>query len=255
MWKTVIDSATDDGNLKETLDLFGFDSAAIRSMIEGLVNEYMSPSFLTGMGSLISGIAGSMLYDANFADDVIDGEGVTITFDGATTPPEPSVDNGLLPTQVTMMLGGNPQTDRNFRWYTGTNVTSGTVQVATDADFQNIVAEAQATSEQVTKPKTQLNLGLVTTYSTQQAERHSVSVTGLDDGASYYYRVGDKGNGWWSDAFPFSTGDADDAFTFINVNDSQGMVESDYDVYKNTLAAADATFSTAASCPMTRPAR
>ena len=246
LWKTVIDSATDDGNLKETLDLFGFDSAAIRSMIEGLVNEYMSPSFLTGMGSLISGIAGSMLYDANFADDVIDGEGVTITFDGATTPPEPSVDNGLLPTQVTMMLGGNPQTDRNFRWYTGTNVTSGTVQVATDADFQNIVAEAQATSEQVTKPKTQLNLGLVTTYSTQQAERHSVSVTGLDDGASYYYRVGDKGNGWWSDAFPFSTGDADDAFTFINVNDSQGMVESDYDVYKNTLAAADATFSTAA---------
>ena len=249
LWKTVIDSATDDGNLKETLDLFGFDSAAIRSMIEGLVNEYMSPSFLTGMGSLISEIAGSMLYDSNFTDDVIDGEGVTITFDGTVTPPEPSVDNGLLPTQVTMTLGSSSGTDRNFRWYTGTNVTSGTVQVATDADFQNIAAEAQATSEQVTKPKTQLNLGLVTTYGTQQAERHSASVTGLDDGASYYYRVGDKENGWWSDAFPFSTGDAadaDDAFTFINVNDSQGMVESDYDVYKNTLAAADATFSTAA---------
>lgn len=248
LWKTVIDSATDDGSLKETLDLFGFDSAAIRSMIEGLVNEYMSPSFLTGMGSLISEIAGSMLYDSNFADDVIDGEGVTITFDGTVTPPEPSVDNGLLPTQVTMTLGSSSGTDRNFRWYTGTNVTSGTVQVATDADFQNIVAEAQATSEQVTKPKTQLNLGLVTTYGTQQAERHSASVTGLDDGASYYYRVGDKENGWWSDAFPFSTGDAadaDDAFTFINVNDSQGMVESDYDVYKNTLAAADAAFPTA----------
>ncbi len=248
LWKTAIDVATDDGNLKSTLELFGFDSAAIRGMIEGLVNEYMSPSFLTGMGSLISEIAGSMLYDSNFADDVIDGEGVTITFDGTVTPPEPSVDNGLLPTQVTMTLGSSSGTDRNFRWYTGTNVTSGTVQVATDADFQNIVAEAQATSEQVTKPKTQLNLGLVTTYGTQQAERHSASVTGLDDGASYYYRVGDKENGWWSDAFPFSTGDAadaDDAFTFINVNDSQGMVESDYDVYKNTLAAADAAFPTA----------
>lgn len=248
LWKTVIDSATDDGNLKSTLELFGFDSAAIRGMIEGLVNEYMSPSFLTGMGSLISEIAGSMLYDSNFTDDVIDGEGVTITFDGTVTPPEPSVDNGLLPTQVTMTLGSSSGTDRNFRWYTGTNVTSGTVQVATDADFQNIVAEAQAISEQVTKPKTQLNLGLVTTYGTQQAERHSASVTGLDDGASYYYRVGDKENGWWSDAFPFSTGDAadaDDTFTFINVNDSQGMVESDYDVYKNTLAAADAAFPTA----------
>lgn len=245
LWKTAIDSQTDNGNLESTLELFGFDSAAIRSMIEGLINEYMSPSFLTGMGSLISEIAGSMLYDSNFADDVIDGDGVTIEFDGTTTAPEPSVDNGLLPTQVTMTLGANPATDRNFRWYTDTNVTSGTVQVATDDQFQDIVAEAQASSEQVTKPKTQLNLGLVTTYGTQQAQKHSASVSGLDDGATYYYRVGDKDNGWWSGAYQFATGDAadaDDAFTFINVNDSQGMVESDYDVYKNTLAQADAAF-------------
>lgn len=245
LWKTAIDSQTDNGNLKSTLELFGFNSAAIRSMIEGLINEYMSPSFLTGMGSLISEIAGSMLYDSNFADDVIDGDGVTIEFDGTTTAPEPSVDNGLLPTQVTMTLGANPATDRNFRWYTDTNVTSGTVQVATEDQFQDIVAEAQASSEQVTKPKTQLNLGLVTTYGTQQAQKHSASVSGLDDGATYYYRVGDKDNGWWSGAYQFATGDAadaDDAFTFINVNDSQGMVESDYDVYKNTLAQADAAF-------------
>lgn len=244
-WKTAIDTVTDDGNLKETLDLFGFDEAAISELIDGLINEYMSPSFLTGMGSLISEIARSMLCDSNFTDDVIDGEGVTVEFDGTTTAPEPSVDNGLLPTQVTMTLGANPVTDRNFRWYTGTNVTSGTVQVATDDQFQNIVAEVQASSEQVTKPKTQLNLGLVTTYGTQQAEKHSVSVSGLDDGATYYYRVGNKDNGWWSSAYQFATGDvadADDAFTFINVNDSQGMVESDYDVYKNTLAQADATF-------------
>lgn len=244
-WKTAIDTVTDDGNLKETLDLFGFDEAAISELIDGLINEYMSPSFLTGMGSLISEIARSMLCDSNFADDVIDGEGVTVEFDGTTTAPEPSVDNGLLPTQVTMTLGANPVTDRNFRWYTGTNVTSGTVQVATDDQFQNIVTEVQASSEQVTKPKTQLNLGLVTTYGTQQAEKHSVSVSGLDDGATYYYRVGNKDNGWWSSAYQFATGDvadADDAFTFINVNDSQGMVESDYDVYKNTLAQADATF-------------
>ena len=245
LWKTAIDSQTDNGNLKSTLELFGFNSAAIRSMIEGLINEYMSPSFLTGMGSLISEIAGSMLYDSNFTDDVIDGEGVTVEFDGTTTAPEPSVDNGLLPTQVTMTLGANPVTDRNFRWYTGANVTSGAVQVATDDQFQNIVAEVQASSEQVTKPKTQLNLGLVTTYGTQQAEKYSVSVSGLDDGTTYYYRVGNRDNGWWSSAYQFATGDAadaDDAFTFVNVNDSQGMVESDYDVYKNTLAQADAAF-------------
>ena len=250
LWKTAIDTATDDGNLKETLDLFGFDEAAISELIDGLINEYLTPSFLTGMGSLISDVAGSMLYDMNFTDDVIDsGNAVVIEFDGSKNAPAASVENGLLPTQVTMTLGADSENSRNFRWYTGLNVDSGTVQVATDSGFSDIVAEANASREKVVKPKTRMNLGLITTYGTQEAAKYSAGVTDLDDGAIYYYRVGDKDANLWSAAYQFTTGDAadgDDAFTFINVNDSQGMVESDYDVYLNTLARADATFPTAA---------
>ena len=250
LWKTAIDAATDDGNLKETLDLFGFDEAAISELIDGLINEYLTPSFLTGMGSLISDVASSMLYDVNFTDDVIDSDSaVVIEFDGSKNAPAASVENGLLPTQVTMTLGADSENSRNFRWYTGLNVDSGTVQVATDSGFSNIVAEANASREEVVKPKTRMNLGLITTYGTQEAAKYSAGVTGLDDGAIYYYRVGDKDANLWSAAHQFTTGDAadgDDAFTFINVNDSQGMVESDYDVYLNTLAQADATFPTAA---------
>ena len=249
LWKTAIDSVTDDGNLKATLETFGFDETAIRGLIDGLINEYMSPSFLTGMGNLVGDICDSMLYDTNGADDAIGGEGRTITFDGATEAPAPSVENGLLPTQVTMTLGADPTTSRNIRWYTGTNVTQGTVQVATDAAFEDIVAEVDASSEEVTKPRTQLNLGLVTTYGTQQAMKHSATVTGLAENADYFYRVGDAEHGYWSDAIAFTTGgeaDDADAFTFIDVNDSQGMVESDYDVYLNTLSAARGTFPDAA---------
>lgn len=250
LWKTAIDTATDDGNLKETLDLFGFDEAAISELIDGLINEYLTPSFLTGMGSLIYDVASSMLYDVNFTDDVIDSDSaVVIEFDGSKNAPEASVENGLLPTQVTMTLGADSENSRNFRWYTGLNIDSGTVQVATDSGFSSIVAEKDASREEVVKPKTRMNLGLITTYGTQEAAKYSASVTGLDDGATYYYRVGDKDANLWSAAYQFTTGDAadgDDAFTFINVNDSQGMVESDYDVYLNTLAQADATFPTAA---------
>lgn len=249
LWKTAIDAATDDGNLKETLDLFGFDEAAISKLIDGLINEYLTPSFLTGMGSLISDVASSMLYDVNFTDDVIDGgDAVVIEFDGSKNAPDASVENGLLPTQVTMTLGADSENSRNFRWYTGLIVDSGTVQVATDSGFNTIVAEEGASREEVVKPKTRMNLGLITTYGTQEAAKYSASVTGLDDGATYYYRVGDKDANLWSAAYQFTTGDAedgDDAFTFINVNDSQGMVESDYDVYLNTLAQADATLPSA----------
>lgn len=250
LWKTAIDTATDDGNLKATLDLFGFDEAAISELIDGLINEYLTPSFLTGMGSLISDVARSMLYDVNFTDDVIDSDSaVVIEFDGLKNAPDASVENGLLPTQVTMTLGADSENSRNFRWYTGLNVDSGTVQVATDSGFSSIVTEADASREEVVKPKTRMNLGLITTYGTQEAAKYSASVTGLDDDATYYYRVGDKDANLWSAAYQFATGDAadgDDAFTFINVNDSQGMVESDYDVYLNTLAQADVTFPTAA---------
>ena len=249
LWKTAIDSVTDNGNLKATLETFGFDETAIRELIDGLINEYMSPSFLTGMGSLVGNICDSMLYDTNGADDVIGGEGRTIVFDGTTEKPEPSVENGLLPTQVTMTLGESEETSRNFRWYTGTNVSSGVVQVASDADFQNVVAEEIAVSEEVVKPQTHLNLGLVATYGTQRATRHSATIQGLDENSDYFYRVGDKGNGYWSDAIPFVTGgetDDADTFSFISVNDSQGMVESDYDVYLSTLAQARQAFPDAA---------
>ena len=249
LWKTAIDSVTDNGNLKATLETFGFDEAAIREMIDGLINEYMSPSFLTGMGSLVGNICDSMLYDTNGADDVIGGEGRTIVFDGTAERPEPSVENGLLPTQVTMTLGESEETSRSFRWYTGTNVSSGVVQVASDADFQNVVAEATAVSEEVVKPQTHLNLGLVATYGTQRATKHSATIQGLDENSDYFYRVGDKDNGYWSDAIPFTTGgetDDADTFSFISVNDSQGMVESDYEVYLNTLEQARGTFPDAA---------
>ena len=249
LWKTAIDAATDDGNLKSALNLFGFDDAKIRSMIEGLIGEYMSPSFLTGMGSLLGTICNAMLYDTNGQDDVIDGEGRTITFDGSVSVPDPSIESGQLPTQVTMSLGPDAKTSRAIRWYTAPEVTDGTIQVATDADFQNVVQEVSATSEVITKPKTHLNLGLISTYGTQKATKHSGVVSGLAENTDYYYRVGDKDHGWWSDPIPFTTGaqaDDSDTFSFINVNDSQGMVKSDYDVYLATLGQAHMSFPDAA---------
>ncbi len=97
LWKTAIDAVTDDGNLKETLDTFGFDETAIRGLIEGLINEYMSPSFLTGMGSLVGGICDSMLYDTNGADDVIGGEGVPSPSTAPPRRPNPPWRTGFCP--------------------------------------------------------------------------------------------------------------------------------------------------------------
>lgn len=241
LWKTAIDSQTDNGNVKATLDLFGFD---ITETINGLVSEYMSESFLTGMGSLADDILAAFLYDDT--QDDVEGDpsrSRTITFDGIRHPQAPSVENGLLPDQITMTLGTDPQTSRAFSWYTGKTVASGVVQISDRKDFSTVIREVAATTKTVTTPKTLLNLGLLTNYTTQERNRHTALVTGLEPGKTYYYRLGNKAGGWWSDAVPFETDAAgDNSFSFLYVNDSQGMVESDYETYLNTLKQADATF-------------
>ena len=241
LWKTAIDSQTDNGNVKATLDLFGF---SVEETINGLVSEYMSESFLTGMGSLADDILAAFLYD-DTQDDVQGdpSQSRTITFDGTKHPQAPSVENGLLPHQITMTLGADPQTSRAFSWYTGKVVTSGVVQISDRKDFSNVVQEVAATTQTVTVPKTLLNLGLITNYTTQEKNRHTAVVSGLEPGKTYYYRLGSKAGGWWSDVVPFETDAAgDNSFSFLYVNDSQGMVESDYETYLNTLEQADATF-------------
>ncbi len=241
LWKTAIDSQTDNGNVKATLDLVELD---IHETINDLVSEYMSESFLTGMGSLADDILAAFLYD-DTRDDV-EGDpsrSRTITFDGTRHPQAPSVENGLLPHQITMTLGADPQTSRAFSWYTGKVVTSGVVQISDRKDFSNVVQEVAATTQTVTVPKTLLNLGLITNYTTQEKNRHTAVVSGLEPGKTYYYRLGSKAGGWWSDVVPFETDAAgDNSFSFLYVNDSQGMVESDYETYLNTLEQADATF-------------
>ena len=241
LWKTAIDSQTDNGNVKATLDLVELD---IHETINDLVSEYMSESFLTGMGSLADDILAAFLYD-DTKDDVEGdpSQSRTITFNGTRHPQAPSVENGLLPHQITMTLGADPQTSRAFSWYTGKVVTSGVVQISDRKDFSNVVQEVAATTQTVTVPKTLLNLGLITNYTTQEKNRHTAVVSGLEPGKTYYYRLGSKAGGWWSDVVPFETDAAgDNSFSFLYVNDSQGMVESDYETYLNTLEQADATF-------------
>ena len=257
-WKTVINNATDNGNLKSVLGLAGLDNAGVKGLINGLIGEYMSPSFLTGMGGIVGDICDSMLHDTDGGDNTaIDGSApvnddrlndaqspFTVSFDGQLKPQQPSAENGLLPTQVTMTLGKDPQTDRSVRWFTGTQVSNGTVQVSATRDFEN-AKTYKATSEQVVKPRTQLNLGLVTSYGTQPAMKHSAEIAGLRENASYYYRVGSEDLDIWSEPIRFATGaagDDEDTFTFLNLNDSQGMVKADYATYLNTLGKANEMF-------------
>lgn len=246
LWKTAIDSQTNDGNLATILALFNLN---VEELINGLISEYMSDSFLTGMGGLLDDYASSFLYDTESADDILNDEkGRTITWSMSTpvTPQKPSVANGLAPTQIAMTQGESPDL-RYLRWYTGAGVSgTGVAQISESGDFAD-AATFEAKTEEVVKPKTLLNLGLMATYTTQKARKYTAKITGLETGKTYYYRVGIRGTNNFSTPVAFTVRNEETSgFTFINVNDSQGMIASDYETYLNTLAAAKNQFAGAA---------
>lgn len=246
LWKTAIDSQTNKGNLATILELFNLN---VGELINGLISEYMSDSFLTGMGGLLDDYASSFLYDTESKDDILNDEnGRTITWSTSTpvTPQEPSVANGLAPTQIAMTQGETADS-RYLRWYTGAGVSgTGVAQISEREDFADATTFTAETQE-VVKPKTLLNLGLMATYTTQKARKYTAKITGLETGKTYYYRVGISGTKNFSTPVAFTVRNEETSgFTFINVNDSQGMIASDYETYLNTLAEAKKQFAGAA---------
>lgn len=246
LWLTAINSFTNNGNLGTMLEKFGVD---ITEIVDDLISEYMSESFLTGMGGLLNEYASSFLFDTDSPDDILDDEnGRTITWSTTTpvVPQDPTVENGLAPTQITMTQG--EQADEKYvRWYTGAGVSgAGVVQISeeeTFAEYQTYMAEC----EEVVKPKTLLNLGLLATYTTQKAKKYTAKINGLEAGKTYYYRVGIAETENMSTPVAFTIKNEEhNGFTFINVNDSQGMISSDYEVYLQTLESAKNEFPGAA---------
>lgn len=238
------------------LDQFGVD---IEEILNGLITEYLSDSFFTSVGGVVDNMISGFAVDEDGLDDVVDGEPAVLTYSGQPEA-KPSVENGTLPYQITVSLDtANPETGRTFSWYTGTDITDGVVQlipadgianaqqaqVALDngEGVESITAESQLTQ----KAKVKLNLILIITYEIVDAQRHTATVT-LDEGQDYWYRVGSSNQygELWSEPVLLQ-GDGDESgFTFINVADSQGSTQSDYQHYNNTLSTALDTFTDAA---------
>ena len=182
LWKTAIDSQTNNGNLATILELFNLN---VEELINGLISEYMSDSFLTGMGGLLDDYASSFLYDTESTDDIL------------------NVANGLAPTQIAMTQGESADS-RYLRWYTGAGVSGTAVaQISESGDFAD-AATFTADTQEVVKPKTLLNLGLMATYTTQKARKYTAKITGLETGKTYYYRVGISETGNFSTPVAFT---------------------------------------------------
>lgn len=241
------------------LDQFGVD---IEGMLNGLINEYLSDSFFTSVGGVADNMISGFAVDGDGLDDVVDGQHASLTYSGQPEA-KPSVENGTLPYQITVSMDtANPETGRTFSWYTGTDITDGMVQLIPADGISNAqqaqkaldagegVERVTADSQLTQKAKVKLNLILITTYEIVDAQRHTATVS-LDQGQDYWYRVGSSNQygELWSEPVLLQGDGGEGGFTFLNVADSQGSTQSDYQHYNDVLSTAldtvpDAAFLT-----------
>ena len=72
-----------------------------------------------------------------------------------------------------------------------------------------------------------------------QLRQHTMKITGLEPGRTYFLRVGDSSKGWWSETITVTTAADSETLSFIHVSDTMGNTEEDFDIFRNILDCAD----------------
>ncbi len=130
-------------------------------------------------------------------------------------------------TRVSCSFNGDSKTSRGFCWYTA-DYTNSDVQIIKTAKFNgSFNGAADYSSDDI--------------YKFRDQYCHKVTVTDLEPGTAYTYRVGDKTKDIWSEAGTFKTDDGDSSFSFTTIADVQASSEENFAEAAETIKGAMAT--------------
>lgn len=126
---------------------------------------------------------------------------------------------GAQPDHITLTWQQNPQTTQTITWRTDSSITGGQIRLSPASARQT----AQYQLIQAVTKELRVNTG--------EMNLHSVNLTGLKPGSSYFYQVGAGTN--WSELYQFRTASLPAGpFKFLIMGDSQSI---DYAVWRATL--------------------
>ena len=223
------------------LDL-GFDLKGMtgKEFIDDVLNSYVTDALYTSLGEIAYGIVYAFMIDEEAAMENSVGEYGLYQSDPALAASwvageidnTPSVERGMLPSQLTVTFGSDPATTKNFVWFTDDAITGTQIQYNKGTTFDE--KEAVTVSGEFKKYATttaNIDLGIYATLMQIEVGRHFVSLTGLESGATYSYRVGSAELGYWSDVYTFTTAPAEGTpFEALLMTDIQGSGMNPYEI-------------------------
>lgn len=170
---------------------------------------------------------------------------VTYVYSGAIEL-EATTEDMRLPSMVTVTLGEDTQTGANITWYTRYSVTGTDIEIY-EADGTVVFTgtdnsddyEIEKTTTETTRTYAGIDGKFLDLYGEYFLEttliRHDITISGLEAGTTYYYRIGDAEKDWWSETGSITTADGSDSVTFLHMTDNQGTTLESYAAWLETL--------------------
>lgn len=230
-----------DKSFKNIINSFlslGFfkDFNSINGIADHYIDEYLTQSQLDSIGFTLSEFFDALLSRTD-TDDI---QAVMYAYDDCEV--EASADNFRLPSMIAVTLGDDASTSRNISWYTKYSATGTDIEIipySQNPSFTGSPTKGGGITSAAEKAFLEypgVDLGVIGFMPFRyELVRHTLSLTGLEPGKKYCYRVGDAEKGWWSEAGVISTADGSDDVTFLHVTDMQSQNAKQYECFRNVI--------------------
>ncbi|MBR5234092.1 MAG: fibronectin type III domain-containing protein [Clostridia bacterium] len=218
---------------------------SIEEVIDYFVNYYFDDENAVLVGEQLADIFNDYVTDT---DPQLKGD-YDVTYDGNKSAESyASRENFRIPTMVTVTPGNKTQTETYVTWYTKSTVEGSNLEIYDDKDsvfygkhFIGVDGVSIVTANNdIERTFARLNLGFISLGEQLVGlTQHTMKITGLEPGKTYYMRVGDSSKNWWSETVTFTTADDSETLSFIHVSDTMGDSEKDFNVFANILNCAE----------------
>ena len=214
-----------------------------------LMQKYLTFSQFEGIGAFVDYVVNDFTNDVN---PMPKGD-YNVTYSTSKVEVPVTRDNYRLPTMLSVTLGENKD-EAVISWFSKSTV-DGDIEIYKADSKPKFKGTATKTadfdidikSETVTRSYFGIDIGIIGFLPYEfDINRHTVTLSGLEKGATYYYRVGSAERGWWSDIGTVRTQDGSDDVTFLHLADPQSQSEAQYnrawaDTFKKALEVYPAT--------------
>ena len=212
----------------------------LSDVVYSVLDEYLTQSQYEVIDGEFYRILKDLTHDEN-PDYMADFDG-TFAYTGKVSVPL-SQDNLRLPSHIAVTFGEDSATSVNISYFTKYSLTDTDIQIvpySEKPDFSKgttvnakIDTDCEVDADREYYAIDLSFIGIITHK--MKVNRHTIAITGLEEGQKYCYRIGNAERGWWSNTGVISTADNGTAFSFLHVSDPQSVTEKQY---KNNWAMA-----------------